>query len=183
MFTAVLFLAVGYHTIFSACVNAEVYADDNVKRYWCLGIQEHLTKEGCTYEQRGINTASILIKGNHVLINDKDLNQTILCDSSAVHAECARASTAGNIWRSIYQVIIISSVFVLSVLSEKLAGSKTHTCDVFKRRNRFIEEIEAIKRWGKSMKPNVIVEQGWKIDWTSDIWLEMITMLKLRLVY
>jgi hypothetical protein len=168
MFTVALLLFVVYHTGFST----RFYADENVTRHWCLRIQEHLSKDSSIHEQQAANTTSILVKGSQVMINDNVLNQTILCDSSV--AICTSDNTRGNIiWRGIlYQVIIISSVFILSALSKKLAGSKTRTAEIFKRRNRFVEEIEDIKRWGNSMKPNVIVEQDWKIDWTSDIWLD-----------
>ena len=167
MFNAVLLLLVLYYTGFTTCV----YASQNVTvRHSCLEIQERLSESSCKYEQQAANTASILVRGSQVMIDDKFLNQTILCDSS--DAVCASANTRENIWRYIYQMIIISSVFILSALSKKLTGSKTGTLENFKRRNRFIEEIENIKRWGNSMKPNVIVEQDWKIDWTSDIWLD-----------
>lgn len=167
MFTVVLLLSVLHYTVFIT----SVYADEDVKRCWCLRIHEYVSTEGSVYEQRVKNTASVLMEKKQVkLINNKDLNQTLLCDSSA-YTECLARCTSGNIWRSVYQAIIISSVFILSVLSEKLAGSKTHPFELFKRRNRFIEEIEEIKRWGDSMKPNIIVEQDWKIDWSSDIWL------------
>lgn len=156
-----LLLSVVYYTGFTT----RVYADENVTRRWCLRIEEHLSKDSSIYERLAPNTTSILVKGSQVMINDNVLNQTILCDSSIT------VCTSGNILRCIYEVIIISTVFILSVLSKKLAGSKRHTAEIFKRRNRFIEEIEDIKRWGKSMKPNVIIEQDWKIDWTSDIWL------------
>mgnify|MGYP002803401972 CR=1 FL=1 len=168
MFNATLLVLVLYNTGFTACV----YANKNATvRHSCLEIQERLSESSSIYEQRAAKTASILVRGSQVMIDDKFLNQTILCDSS--DAVCASGNPRENIWRYIiYQVVVISSVFVLSALSEKLAGSKTGTLENFKRRNRFIEEIENIKRWGNSMKPNVIVEQDWKIDWTSDIWLD-----------
>ena len=167
MFNAVLLLLVLYYAGFTT----SVYANKNVTvRHSCLEIQERLSESSSIYEQRAAKTAPILVSGSQVMIDDKFLNQTILCDSS--DAMCASGNTRESIWRYIYQVIIISSVFVLSALSKKLAGSKTGTLENFKRRNRFIEEIENIKRWGNSMKPNVVVEQDWKIDWTSDIWLD-----------
>ena len=164
MLTVALLLSVGYYyTGFTTRVSA----DDNVTWPRCLRIQERLYTGRFRHEQQAPNTTSVSVKGGQVMINDSFFNQTVLCDPS--NALC---TSSGNIWRYIYQVIIISSVFILSVLSKKLAGSKTNTVDTFKRRNRFVEEIKDIKRWGNSMKPNVIVEQDWKIDWTSDIWLD-----------
>lgn len=166
MLTVALLLSVGYYYI---GFTTRVSADDNVTWPRCLRIQERLytITESFRQEQQAPNSTSISVKGGQVMINDSFLNQTVLRDPS--NALC---TSSGNIWRCIYQVIIISSVFILSVLSKKLAGSKTHTVETFKRRNRFVEEIEDIKRWGDSMKLNVIVEQDWKIDWTSDIWLD-----------
>lgn len=161
MFIETMFHSVLYYTVFTICVSA----DDNVTRRWSLRIREQIPKDRTIYEQRNPNRASTLVGGK--MINDKDLNETLLCDSPVYTA----IRTSASIWRCIYQVIIISAVFILSVFSKKLAGSKTDRAEVFKKRNRFVEEIEEIKRWGHSVKPNVIVEQDWKIDWTSDIWL------------
>ena len=160
MLNVALLLSVGYYYI---GFTTRAIADDNVTWPRCLRIQERFYTERLRHE-RAPNTTSMTVK---MMMNDSFFNQTVLRDSS--NALC---TSSGDIWRCIYQVIIISSVFILSVLSKKLAGSKTHTVDTFKRRNRFVDEIEDIKRWGDSIKPNVIVEQDWKIDWTSDIWLD-----------
>jgi hypothetical protein len=170
MLAAVLLLLLFCDTGLTTSANANADENVTVRRYhWCLEIQ-HRSKSSSIYEQRASNVTSTFVRGSQVMIDDKFLNQTILCDSSV--ARCTSGNTRENIWRYIYQVIIISSVFILSALSKKLAGSKTGLLESFKRRNRFIEEIENIKRWGNSLKPNVIVEQDWKIDWTSDIWLD-----------
>ena len=161
MFTVVMLLSVGYCTRFTA----RVYADENVTRHWCLRNREQF--DSCRYE-RDATHRTLLLKEDvvRVMVSEKVLNRSLLCDSFP------GVCKSGNIWRCIYQVIVLSSVFILSALSKKIAGSKTHARALFKRRNRFIDEIEDIKRWGNSIKPNVIVEQDWKIDWTSDIWLD-----------
>lgn len=93
-------------------------------------------------------------------------NQSLhLCDASSLQ-------TNDKWFVYMYPLLIASSVFILSILSNKLAGNMTTTTknvDIFKRRNRFVEEIEKIKRWGNSLKPNVIYKQDWKLDWTSNI--------------
>lgn len=171
MFIA-LFLSVGCCIAFPVIVNA---FEETPEPCWCLKVQVPRSTRSlvCDDEKNKLVGATTGRKNPEAVTNnDKKSNETKVCDING-YSECVIRCTSGNMWHPVYQVIIVSAVLVLSILSEKLGGFRAveSTGEVFKRRNKFIEEIERIKRRGKSMKPFAIVEQDWKIDWSSDIWL------------
>ena len=164
-----LFLSAGCCFLFPmiACALKE-----KVEPCWCLKIQGSQSRLDSNDINTKFNRETMDRRKQITKANDEHSNETKLGYIYG-YSECINRCTSGNNWHAVYQVVIAFTIFILSIFSGKLGGFETVGCNFesFKRRNKFVDEIEQIKRWGRSMKPFAIMEQDWKIDWSSDIWL------------
>lgn len=163
-----LMISCGCYIVFPTVVFA---LEEKAEPCWCLKIQVLRS----TLDPNGKNkfVRATIDRRKEVASNDDENSNKSTLTVIASNLQCTIRCKSITASRTVYQVIIVLTVFILSILSERLGGVQTGegTGEVFKRKNKFVEEIEQIKRWGKSMKPFIVVEQDLKIDWSSDIWL------------
>lgn len=164
-----LFLSAGCYFLFPmiACALKE-----KVEPCWCLKIQGSQSRLDSIDINTKFDRETMVRKKQITKANGEHSNETKL-RYIYDYSKCIDRCTSGNNWHTVYQVVIALTIFIVSIFSGKLGGIETvgSNFEAFKRRNKFVDEIEQIRRWGRSMKPFAIVEQDWKIDWSSDIWL------------